>query len=217
MAVLRFGRPVRQVLNRLSALKQSQDSQADLEDPQREQQMAAAYRNYRLAVLESWPEIAKSLVQGGFDSAIRKVEDALSGTVGFEQKLAAIWSVALDGQIERLTAKLSGLLVQLLFNLPAIGILGYCGWLTLESFFTGEYLSGAFFTHAFWAIGLVLFLSFFILQLCIRAVASSHRIAARAFEKLKHQLDYLEELNQNPVKAQLETVLALAALAELDR
>jgi hypothetical protein len=213
MAVLRFGRPVRQVLSRLSALRQSQDSQADQEDPQKEQQMAAAYRNYRLAVLESWPEIAKSLVQGGFDSSIRKVEDALSGTVGFEQKLAAIWSAALDNQIERLTAKLSGLLVQLLFNLPAIGILGYCGWLTLESFFTGEYLSGAFFTHAFWAIGLVLFLSFFILQLCIRAVASSHRIAARAFEKLKHQLDHLEELNQNPVKAQLEAVLALAALA----
>ncbi|MGD1986148.1 MAG: hypothetical protein PVF30_06660, partial [Desulfobacterales bacterium] len=110
-----------------------------------------------------------------------------------------------------------GLFVQILFNLPAIGILGYCGWLTLESFFTGEYLSGAFFTHAFWAIGLVLFLSFFILQLCIRAAASTNRITARAFERLKQQLDHLEELNQNPVKAQLETVLALAELAESDR
>ncbi|MGD8962188.1 MAG: hypothetical protein PVH43_06715, partial [Desulfobacterales bacterium] len=167
-----------------------------------------------LAVLESWPEIAKSLVRGGFDSSIRKVEDALSGTVGFEQKLAAIWSGALDSQIQRLTAKLSGLFVQVLFNLPALGILGYCGWLTLESFFTGEYLSGDFFMHAFWAIGLVLFLSFFILQLCIRVVASTNRITARAFEKLKHQLDHLDELNQNPVKAQLDTVLALAALAE---
>jgi hypothetical protein len=71
--------------------------------------------------------------------------------------------------------------------------------------------------HAFWAIGLVLFLSFFILQLCIRAVASTNRITARAFEKLKHQLDHLEELNQNPVKAQLDTVLALASLAESNR
>ncbi|MGD9176208.1 MAG: 50S ribosome-binding GTPase [Desulfobacterales bacterium] len=214
MAVLRFGRPVRQVLNRLSALKQSKDTQSALEDPEKDQQMAAAFRNYRLAVLESWPEIAKSLVRGGFDSSIRKVEDALSGTVGFEQKLAAIWSGALDSQIQRLTAKLSGLFVQVLFNLPALGILGYCGWLTLESFFTGEYLSGDFFMHAFWAIGLVLFLSFFILQLCIRVVASTNRITARAFEKLKHQLDHLDELNQNPVKAQLDTVLALAALAE---
>jgi energy-coupling factor transporter ATP-binding protein EcfA2 len=217
MAVLRFGRPVRQVLNRLSAIRQSKDSQAALEDPQKDQQMAAAFRNYRLAVLESWPEIAKSLVRGGFDSSIRKVEDALSGTAGFEQKLAAIWSASLDGQIERSTAKLSGLLVQILFNLPAVGILGYCGWLTLESFFTGKYLNGDFFMHAFWAIGLILFLSFFLLQLCIRAVASSKRITARAFEKLKQQLDHLDELNQNPVKAQLDTVLALAALAESDR
>ncbi len=214
MAVFRFGRPVRQVLNRLSALKQSKESQAALEDPEKDQQMAAAFRNYRLVVLERWPDIARSLVRGGFESSIRKVEDALSGTGGFEQKLAAIWSAALDHQIDRLTAKLSGLLVQVLFNLPAIGILGYCGWLTLQSFFSGEYLSGDFFMHAFWAIGLIMFLSFFILQLCIRAAASTNRITARAFEKLKHQLDQLEELNQNPVKAQLDTVLTLAALAE---
>ncbi len=214
MAVFRFGRPVRQVLNRLSALKQSKESQAALEDPEKDQQMAAAFRNYRLVVLERWPDIARSLVRGGFESSIRKVEDALSGTGGFEQKLAAIWSAALDHQIDRLTAKLSGLLVQVLFNLPAIGILGYCGWLTLQSFFSGEYLSGDFFMHAFWALGLIMFLSFFILQLCIRAAASTNRITARAFEKLKHQLDQLEELNQNPVKAQLDTVLTLAALAE---
>ena len=217
MAVLRFGRPVRQVLNRLSALKQSKDTQAAFEDPGKDQRMAAAFRNYRLAVLESWPEIAKSLVRGGFDSSIRNVEDALSGTAGFEQRLAAIWGGALDDQIQRLSAKLSGLFVQVLFNLPAIGILSYCGWLTLESFFTGKYLSGDFFMHAFWAIGLVLLLSFFILQLCIRAAASTNRITARAFEKLKHQLDHLDELDQNPVKAQLHTVLTLAALAESER
>jgi len=214
MAVFRFGRPVRQVINRLSALKHSKETRSTLEDPEKDQQMAAAFRNYRLVVLENWPDIARSLIQGGFDSSIRKVEDALSGTAGFEQKLAAIWTAALDGQIERLTANLSGLPVQILFNLPAVGILGYCGWLTLQSFFSGRYLSGDFFMHAFWAIGLVLFLSFFILQLCIRAVASTNRITARAFEELKRRLDHLDELNQNPVKAQLDTVLALAALAE---
>ncbi|MEJ2137813.1 MAG: hypothetical protein P8X86_21560 [Desulfofustis sp.] len=70
--------------------------------------------------------------------------------------------------------------------------------------------------HAFWAIGLILFLSFFILQLCIRAAASSGRITGKAFEKLKGQLDQLNALNQNPLKSQLETVLGLAALAETD-
>ena len=71
--------------------------------------------------------------------------------------------------------------------------------------------------HAFWAIGLILFLSFFILQLCIRAAASSGRITGRAFENLKGQLDHLNALNQNPLKSQLETILNLAAIAEADR
>ncbi len=214
MAVFRHGRPVRQVLNTLSALKRSKGSQPAIEEPQKDRQMTAAFRNYRLAVLENWPDIARSMVRGGFDGSIRKVEDALSGTEGFEHKLAAIWTDALDAELERLTARLSGLILQTLFNLPAVGFLGYCGWLTLQTFFSGSYLSGDFFMHAFWAIGLILYLSFFILQLCIRAVASSGRITGKAFEKLKGQLDHLNALNQNPLKSQLETVLNLAALAE---
>jgi GTPase SAR1 family protein len=214
MAVFRHGRPVRQVLNTLSALKRSKESQLAIEEPQKDQQMTAAFRNYRLAVLENWPDIARSIVRGGFDGSIRKVEDALSGTEGFEHKLAAIWTDALDAELERLTAKLSGLILQILFNLPAVGFLGYCGWLTLQTFFSGSYLSGDFFMHAFWGIGLILFLSFFILQLCIRAAASSGRITGKAFEKLKGQFDHLGTLNQNPLKSQLETVLNLAALAE---
>jgi hypothetical protein len=71
--------------------------------------------------------------------------------------------------------------------------------------------------HAFWAIGIILFLSFFILQLCIRAVAGTGRITAKAFEKLKSQLDHLNEFNHNPLKYQLETVLGLAVLAEGNR
>jgi energy-coupling factor transporter ATP-binding protein EcfA2 len=197
MAVFRHGRPVRQVLNTLSALKRSKESQAAIEEPQKDRQMTAAFRNYRLAVLENWPDIARSMARGGFDGSIRKVEDALSGTEGFEHKLAAIWTDALDA--------------------PAVGFLGYCGWLTLQTFFSGSYLSGDFFMHAFWAIGLILFLSFFILQLCIRAAASSGRITGKAFEKLKGQLDQLNALNQNPLKSQLETVLSLAALAEAKR
>jgi hypothetical protein len=217
MAVFRHGRPVRQVLNTLSALKRSKESQSAFEEPQKDRQMTAAFRNYRLAVLENWPNIARSMVRGGFDGSIRKVEDALSGTEGFEHKLAAIWTDALDAELERITAKLSGLILQILFNLPVVGFLGYCGWLTLQTFFSGRYLAGDFFMHAFWAIGLILFLSFFILQLCIRATATSGRITGKAFEKLKGQLDHLNALNQNPLKSQLETVLGLAALAEANR
>jgi len=214
MAVFRFGRPVRQVLNTLSALKQRGVAHPAIEDPLKDRQMAAAFRNYRLTVMENWPDIAGFLVQGGVDGSIRKVEDALSGTEGFEDRLASIWADALDDELEHLTARLSALILQTLFNLPAVGFLGYCGWLTLQTFFSGSYLSGNFFIHAFWAIGLILFLSFFLLQLCIRAVASSKRITGKAFEKLKGRLDQLNALNQNPLKSQLETVLNLAAQAE---
>jgi hypothetical protein len=214
MAVFRFGRPLRQVIGTFSALRHSKDAKSAVEDPEKDQRMAAAFRNYRLVVLEHWPEIAKSLVQGGFDSSIRNVEDALSGTDGFQDRLASIWLEALDTEIERLTGKLSSLLLQIIFNIPAIGILGYCGWLTLQTFFSGSYLSGDFFMHAFWAIGIILFLSFFILQLCIRAAAGARRITGKAFEKLKSQLELLNEFNDNPLKSQLEAVLGLAALAE---
>jgi hypothetical protein len=142
------------------------------------------------------------------------VEDALAGTDDFKDRLAFVWTDALDAEIEHLTGKLSGLFLQILFNIPAIGILGYCGWLTLQTFFSGSYLSGDFFMHAFWAIGIILFLSFFLLQLCIRAAAGAGRITARAFEKLKSQLEHLNDFNRNPLKSQLETVLNLADLAE---
>ena len=214
MAVFRFGRPLRQVFGTLSALRHSKDAKSAIEDSEKDQRMAAAFRNYRLVVLEHWPGIAQSLVKGGFDSSIRKVEDALAGTDGFKDRLAFAWTDALDAEIEHLTGKLSGLFLQILFNLPAIGILGYCGWLTLQTFFSGSYLSGDFFMHAFWAIGIILFLSFFLLQLCIRAAAGAGRITARAFEKLKSQLDHLNDFNHNPLKSQLETVLSLADLAE---
>ncbi len=217
MAVFRFGRPLRQVIGTFSALRHSKDVESNVEDPEKDQRMAAASRNYRLVVLEHWPEIAKSMVLGGFDSSIRKVEDALSGTDGFKDRLASIWTDALDTEIERITGKLSGLLLQIIFNIPAIAILGYCGWLVLQTFFSGSYLSGDFFMHALWAIGIILFLSFFILQLCIRAAAGPGRITANAFEKLKNRLEQLNELNQNPLKSQLETVLGLAALAEANR
>jgi hypothetical protein len=217
MAVFRFGRPLRQIRDTLSALRHLKPAMSAIVGPEKDQPLEAAFRNYRLALLEHWPDIAASLIQGGFDSSIRKVEDALTGTDGFKGKLAAVWTDAVDAEIERLTGKLSNLLLQILFNLPAVGILGYCGWLTLQTFFTGRYLSGDFFMHAFWAIGLILFLSFFLLQLSIRATASSGRITGKAFEKLKGQLDRLNALNQNPIKSQLETVLGQAAQFEANR
>jgi hypothetical protein len=88
-------------------------------------------------------------------------------------------------------------------------ILGYTGWLTVRGFLSGNYLTGGFFLHAFWVIVIVMVLSFFLLQICIRLFASARRINAKAFEKLKKQIDQVEGVITNPVRSQLETVLNL--------
>jgi hypothetical protein len=116
----------------------------------------------------------------------------------------------LDQEIQRITRKLSGFFVQFLFNAPGIAVLGYTGWLTVRGFFTSAYLSGDFFLHAFFVIVIIMLLSFFLLQMCVRWIAGAGRITARAFDKLKHQVEQVESVIVNPVRSQLETVLDLA-------
>ena len=99
-----------------------------------------------------------------------------------------------------------------MFNLPAFGILGYSGWITLKGFLLGEYLAGAFFLHALWSIGIILLLSFFIYQACVRLTASPERVTTKAFEKMKGRADQLDMMAPNPVLVQLESVIDLNAL-----
>jgi hypothetical protein len=161
--------------------------------------------------MKNWPDIAQALVQGRFESTVRRMEDAMAGSEDFGENISAIWSEALDQEIERVTRKLSGLLVQLLFNAPGVAILGYTGWLTVRGFLSGSYLSGDFFVHAFWVIAIVMLLSFFLLQICIRLIANARRISALAFEKLKNQIDQVDGVIMNPVRSQLQIVLDLTA------
>ena len=73
----------------------------------------------------------------------------------------------------------------------------------------GSYLSIDFFLHAIWTIIIVLLLSFFLFQVCVRLGASPERVTRHAFERMKHQADQLEGITSNPVMEQLETVLEL--------
>jgi hypothetical protein len=59
-------------------------------------------------------------------------------------------------------------------------------------------------------IVIVMVLSFFLLQICVRLFANARRINAKAFENLKIQIDQVEGVITNPVRSQLETVLNLA-------
>jgi hypothetical protein len=210
VSMFRFGRPFQQLFGMISALRHFKDSKSATAESYNSRRVDAAMQNYRLASMKSWPDIAATLVQGRFDSSVRRIEDAMAGSEDFAENMSAIWSQTLDQEIERVSRKLSGLVLQLFFNAPGVAILGYTGWLTVRGFLTGSYLTGGFFLHAFWVIAIVLLLSFFLLQMCIRLVANARRISTKAFEKLKNQIEAIDGVVVNPVRLQLETVLDMA-------
>ena len=56
-----------------------------------------------------------------------------------DEKLGEIWSDPLESEMDRVSRKLSGMLLQVLFNLPAFAILGYTGWITVQRYNLGNY------------------------------------------------------------------------------
>jgi energy-coupling factor transporter ATP-binding protein EcfA2 len=211
-ALLRFGRPVTQIMGMISAWRHFKESKSATADARNGERVGAGLRTYRLTTMSNWPDIAESLIGGGFNGAVRRVEDALPAGETLNEKLAGIWSGTLESEIERVSRRLSGILLQIVFNLPAFGILGYSGWITVKGFLWGEYLAGAFFLHALWSIGIILLLSFFIFQACVRLVAGPERVTTKAFEKMKRQADQLDMVTPNPVQVQLDTVIGLNAM-----
>jgi energy-coupling factor transporter ATP-binding protein EcfA2 len=211
-ALFRFGRPVSQIIGMISAWRHFKDSKAAVADTNNAERVGTGLRTFRLSALSNWPDIAESLVGGGFNSAVRRVEDALPDTGTFSDKLGEIWNNTLDAEMERLAGKLSGILLQFLLNLPIFAVLGYTGWLTVQHFLQGSYLAGNFFLHALWTIGIILLLSFFLFQILVRLVAGPERVTAKAFEKLKRRADQFDTFSANPVLTQLETLIELEAM-----
>ncbi len=213
VALLRFGRPLRQIMGMLSALRHFKDTQAALDEQKDGQRVDAALTRYRLEFMQRWPQIAATLVKGGFEGAVRNLEEALSHADQFSDRLSELWMTTLEREIDRSARIFSHFLLQLLFNLPGLGVLGYAGWITLRRFFSGAFLSADFFLHAFLALAIVFMLSFFIFQALLRLSAGSERITRRAFASLKNRVAGMEVPAVNPIRTQLERILGLAESA----
>jgi len=211
-AMFRFGRPVSQIIGMISAWRHFKESKAAVAETKNDERVGAGLRTFRLSAMGNWPDIAESLVSGGFNSDVRRVEDALPDPGTFSEKLGEIWSNTLDSEMERMARKLSGMLLQLVLNLPMFAVLGYTGWITVQRFLQGSYLALNFFVHALWTIGIILLLSFFLFQILVRLVASPERLTSKAFEKLKRQADQFNAFTTNPVLTQLETLIELEAM-----
>ena len=208
-ALFRFGRPVSQIIGLVAAWRRYKDSKSAMADSRDDDKVSAGLRTYRLSAMSNWPNIAESMIGGGFDTTVRRVDDALPTDITFSEKFAGLWSSSLDSEMERISRRLSGFLLQIFFNLPALAILGYTGWVTVQHFLRGSYLAVNFFLHALWTIGIVMLLSFFLFQVCVRLAASPERVTRRAFEKMKQQAEQIEGLTNSPVMEQLEMVLEL--------
>jgi energy-coupling factor transporter ATP-binding protein EcfA2 len=170
----------------------------------------AALRQFRLALLARWPEVADLLVRGRFDGAVRSIETPMASAERVAEQLSSLWEGAMDQELEGVARRLGGLWLQFLMNAPVVGILGYVGWVTVHRFFRADYLPADYFLHAFWVIAIALLLSFFALQVLIRLASGSQRIMTRAFEHLQKEMAELDGLAGHPLRTQLETVLRLA-------
>jgi GTPase SAR1 family protein len=215
VAMFRFGNPIRQLAGMVSSLFHFKESKAATAEAERSDWIDFAMRDFRLSVLKEWPDIAESLVNARFDTRVRKIDHVLSDNITLNQDLNSLWGDALDHTMETASQNLSGLFLQILFNLPVIGILGHVGWITARDYFTGQYLSSDFFLHAFLTIAITLFLSFFVFQGCVRLAASPERITRRAFEKMKHRVEQFQPISMNPVGEQIDTLLTLESIDPL--
>ncbi len=211
-AIFRFGNPIRQLSGMVSSLVRFKESKAAVAESQRPDHVDIAMRAYRLFVLQQWPDIAEALVRARFDVRVRKIEQVLSDNTRLNEDLNSIWSDALDHTMETASKNLSGLILQVLFNLPVVGILGHVGWITARDYFTGQYLSSNFFLHAFLTVAITLFLCFFIFQGVVRLAAGPERITRSAFEKMKNGVEKIQPISMNPVGQQIDVLLSLSAI-----
>jgi GTPase SAR1 family protein len=205
-ALIRFGNPLQQVWGAVSSWRRSKD--ADAPDPLGERtRVDSALQAFQQVWWTQWPEVGELLIQGRFDHRVRQVDVEDGRAVG--QAARSLWGDSLDAEIERTAGRLSHAVLQTLFNLPSLVLLGYVAWLTVARFVTGPYLSGNFFLHAALAIIVVLLLSFFIFQLCAHLAVGRNRIQRRAFQTVERAVGRHPLLAGRKVAEQVERVINL--------
>jgi hypothetical protein len=143
------------------------------------------------------------------DNKVRNIAEILPDSKQLEENLSKLWQKAIQLEVQKSSDSLSHFFLQILFNLPVVGILGYTGWLTATHFLTGHYLSSDFFVHALLTILFVLLLSFFLLQVIIRLSSGRDRIHGRAFHAVQKRLKNYGSLSDSPLAQQLALIVGL--------
>jgi predicted GTPase len=177
--------------------------------PPSEEGLAAGFPTTEISriLVTAWPQLSDALVAAGFDPSV---------------KGAAIWQQRLAAALDEMTAqravhyreslghvadRLSAWPIQLLLNLPVLGIAGWIGVETVVAFVRREYLPPTYFQNGAMAVAAVWALCYVLLQ--VLASASIRRL--RRGGLLRELGRGLAEGVIAPWSGQLQTIRDLGA------
>ena len=158
--LLSFGRPLKQMYGIISMLFRAYRTGKTLDDSTG-QEVSGPLRAYRDAFRKQWTDIAKTLVNAGFDESIRRPESAGESPNGMHQLFGSTWDSTLHATIEERSQAMSGMWMQVAFNMPVAALLLLITVKVVFCFLTGDYLSADYFRHAAVA-GILLWASSFL-------------------------------------------------------
>ncbi|MHB1356053.1 MAG: GTPase [Anaerolineae bacterium] len=127
-----------------------------------------------------WPPVADALVAAGFEASVRQPAFWDTWAQQRSEALANAWSQASRQHLDRLTDILSSWPLQLFFNAPVLGMIGWMGVQTVIGFIRQQYLTADYFRHGAIAVAILWLASYVALQVIISlALRSSIRRAFR--------------------------------------
>jgi ribosome biogenesis GTPase A len=208
-AFFRFPKSIREVKKWAAAVRGREDAFDPAFPGPGARQNGAGLKAYRLALVREWGDIAEILIQSRFDPSVRQIDTPLKGKRALEEYFSFVWDSALTDEIRKTAGRLSSVFLQLLFNLPVLGLSVYAGWITIERFVQGDVLPFDFFLHAFFAIGVSLFLSFFVFQAMVRFSTKKQRMETRALQTAREMTASEEWIRESTIAGQIKSILEL--------
>lgn len=211
-SLVRWRRPLRQLGTMWRAVRPTPQT-----DPQQVGQQAGAGVTLALQAygrkLESvWPDVAEQLVQAGMAPEVRDSVASRMDAAALQQVMHQEWFTRWQTETHRVARRLSHPLLQIVFNLPMVGLMGYIGWITVRTFVGGTYLPTGFFVHALMAMAFVTGLSFTLFQLWAKAFGRSARIHRRTLLGIAGQPELIATATHPRLRRTVERILQLARL-----
>jgi len=183
LGMLRFGRPLNQVLGLISAARRAWNTGKSIDDSLGAE-MDMPLRTYRKTLRREWPALAEPLIEkAGFDSSIRRADQVFGNEDSARILIGTAWETALGTAVENAAKRLSRGWIQLFLNIPLVALLIFISWQVVWNFVHGTIFSGEYFLHALATVVLVSVVTFMILQAFAVRIRGD-KLLARAFDVL---------------------------------